>query len=42
MKERIIISDFDGTLTRCDTLLGIITFNVGRMGLLRRLLPLSP
>ena len=42
MKERIIISDFDGTLTRCDTLLGIISFNVGRMGLLMRLLPLSP
>lgn len=42
MKERIIISDFDGTLTLCDTLLEIISFKVGRMGLLVRLLSLSP
>ncbi|MGM9714518.1 MAG: HAD family hydrolase [Prevotella sp.] len=42
MKERIIISDFDGTLTLRDTLFEIIAFNVGHVALLWCLLVLSP
>lgn len=42
IKRTLILSDFDGTLTLCDTMLDIIIFHCGRLGLCLALLRVLP
>lgn len=41
-KKKIIVSDFDGTLTTQDSMMGIIIFHKGKLGLLTALLYVLP